>query len=107
MPYDGVSPLYGVTGGGGANNGGTVFELTNSGGHWSETVLDSFCSQGGEQRQGWSKSEQWGGVGSVRKIHGIIFIVAVTVIGSHKRAGPAFESHIADTWTETVLYRFG
>ncbi len=47
-PYDGVSPLYSVTGGGGANNGGTVFELTNNGGQWSENVLYSFCSQGGE-----------------------------------------------------------
>ena len=49
MPYDGVSPLYGVTVEGGANNAGTVFELTNNGGTWAKSVLYSFCSQGGEK----------------------------------------------------------
>ena len=45
--YDGVSPLYGVTAEGGANNGGTAFQLTFNGGSWTEKVLYSFCSQGG------------------------------------------------------------
>jgi uncharacterized repeat protein (TIGR03803 family) len=37
--------IYGVTGGGGANNDGVVYEMTPNGGTWSESVLYSFCSQ--------------------------------------------------------------
>ncbi|MBV9063745.1 MAG: hypothetical protein JOY77_12580 [Alphaproteobacteria bacterium] len=45
QPYDGVSPLFGTTVSGGLNNAGTVFQLTNSGGTWSEKVLYSFCAK--------------------------------------------------------------
>ena len=46
-PYDGVSPLYGVTIDGGANNSGLVYELAPASGGkaWTYTVLYSFCSQ--------------------------------------------------------------
>jgi uncharacterized repeat protein (TIGR03803 family) len=37
--------LYGVAGIGGANNKGVVYELTRSGGTWTESVLYSFCQQ--------------------------------------------------------------
>jgi hypothetical protein len=48
--YDGTSPLYGATAGGGNNTAsGVVFELTNSGGQWAESVLYDFCSQGGDK----------------------------------------------------------
>jgi uncharacterized repeat protein (TIGR03803 family) len=43
-PYDGVSPLYGTTNEGGANGGGTVFQLVDNGGTWSENVIHSFCA---------------------------------------------------------------
>jgi len=45
--YDGTSPLYGTTEGGGANGNGTLFALTpeNGGTKWKERVLYSFCSQ--------------------------------------------------------------
>ncbi len=39
---DGSGILYGTTQSGGAYGNGTVFELTKSGGVWSETVLHSF-----------------------------------------------------------------
>ncbi len=40
--------LYGTTYGGGANNGGTVFEPPNAAKTtWTETVLYSFCAQAG------------------------------------------------------------
>lgn len=47
FPSDGViadnkGNLYGTAFNGGANGWGTVFELTNSGGNWTETVLYSF-----------------------------------------------------------------
>jgi uncharacterized repeat protein (TIGR03803 family) len=43
--YDGVSPLYGATGRGGANGRGTVYRLDPAGGEWRETVLYDFCAQ--------------------------------------------------------------
>ena len=39
--------LYGTTEYGGANGGGTVVKLTPSGGGYTESVLYSFCAQGG------------------------------------------------------------
>jgi hypothetical protein len=48
---DGSGNLYGVTVGGGSGNnafgGGTVFELSNQSGSWSESVLYNFCSDSG------------------------------------------------------------
>jgi uncharacterized repeat protein (TIGR03803 family) len=49
-PVDGITlasgSLYGVTSGGGAFGGGTVFKLTQAQSAWSETVLHSFPSSG-------------------------------------------------------------
>jgi uncharacterized repeat protein (TIGR03803 family) len=46
---DGSGHLYGTTNGGGAHNGGTVFELTPNAARtkWTETVLYSFCAEAG------------------------------------------------------------
>jgi uncharacterized repeat protein (TIGR03803 family) len=43
---DGAGNLFGTTSGGGAYGGGTVFELSPSGGGWTETVVHSFGSPG-------------------------------------------------------------
>jgi uncharacterized repeat protein (TIGR03803 family) len=49
--FDSAGNLYGTTAGGGStycfNGCGTVFELTPVAGGWAETVLYSFCPQGG------------------------------------------------------------
>ena len=46
--FDSHGNLYGTTTGGGANNAGTVFELSPAGGgSWTETVLYSFCPVSG------------------------------------------------------------
>lgn len=43
---DASGNLYGTTeGGGGVNGAGTVFELSPTGGGWTERILYSFCSQ--------------------------------------------------------------
>ena len=42
--YDGTSPLYGTTQMGGANGGGVVFQLTPSGGTWTESTVHDFCA---------------------------------------------------------------
>lgn len=44
-PYDGTSPLYGTTNGGGAHNEGVVFQLNPSTPKWTETTLHAFCSR--------------------------------------------------------------
>lgn len=46
LVFDSAGNLYGTTQRGGANAGGTVFELTpKQGGGWSEIVIYDFCSQ--------------------------------------------------------------
>lgn len=49
IPYDGVSPLYGTTRGGGRrtwpHRGGVLFSLTPAEGTWTENVLHAFCSE--------------------------------------------------------------
>lgn len=41
--FDAVGNLYGTTSGGGANTGGTVFELTHTAsGGWTEKILHDF-----------------------------------------------------------------
>jgi uncharacterized repeat protein (TIGR03803 family) len=44
VTFDGSGNLYGATFEGGTNNRGTVFKLTQSSGHWAESVLYSFGS---------------------------------------------------------------
>jgi len=41
-PYDGTSPLYGTTIGGGANNKGIAYQLRPNGSGWSYSVIHSF-----------------------------------------------------------------
>jgi uncharacterized repeat protein (TIGR03803 family) len=43
-PYDGISPLYGTTSGGGDSDKGTVYSLTRKGATWTHTILYSFCA---------------------------------------------------------------
>ena len=44
--FDNAGNLYGTTQQGGANDFGTIYELTDSGGAWTESFLHSFGSQG-------------------------------------------------------------
>ncbi len=44
LVLDSQGNLYGMTWNGGAHGNGTVFELSNSGGVWTETVLHSFST---------------------------------------------------------------
>jgi len=44
---DSSGNLFGVTGTGGAANGGTAFMLSRNAGQWTEQVLYSFCSENG------------------------------------------------------------
>jgi len=46
--FDQAGNLYGATGNAGADNGGTVFELTPSGGSWKFSLLYSFTGVHGQ-----------------------------------------------------------
>jgi uncharacterized repeat protein (TIGR03803 family) len=43
LPYDGVSPLYGTTSDGGAQNFGTIYQITSRRRAWTHKVLHDFC----------------------------------------------------------------
>jgi len=91
--------LYGTTFYGGASNYGEVFELTNSGGSWSETVIYSFL--------GPSNSD------GAYPFAGLVFDTAgknlygTTQQGGASGQGTVFElSNSGGTWKETVLHTF-
>ena len=95
--------LYGTTSFGGAHNGGTVFELSNAGGKWKETVLYSFCSQSG-CADGYSP---WAGL--VQDAKGNLY--GTTIYGgtgcSNESCGTVFKlSKTGGSWKETVLHSF-
>ena len=50
LAFDAAGNIYGTTGNGGTVGGGTAFELTPSGGGYTETILHSFGSRG----DGWA-----------------------------------------------------
>lgn len=114
--YDGTSPLYGMTPGGGNAQGdmepqGTVFTLTPRAGtnKWDETVLYDFCSinQGG-----------FICIDGARPLGGLIVdafgnLYGMTSQGGHGtnlkhqlQYGTIFELSPGASWTETVLHSF-
>lgn len=94
---DKAGNLYGVTDAGGAQNAGVVFELSNSGGSWQETVLHNFGSGfDGANPQGPLAFDS----------HGNLF--GTTVIGGGLNGGTVYEMTPANgVWNETVLHSFG
>jgi hypothetical protein len=105
LPYDGKSPLFGVTKEGGAHAGGTVFEMQRSKKGWVHSKLYDFCSSGSDCADGDGPEAQL-----LIDASGNLF--GVTTYGG-KNGGPAHLSGTAfelspagTTWTQTVLYSF-
>jgi hypothetical protein len=90
---------------GGANGGGTVFELVppKAGNAWTEKVLYSFCAQGGEEcTDGWKPQGRL-----TMDTSGDLF--GVTFLGGANGSGVAFEliaSADKTHWTPKVLHSF-
>lgn len=100
---DKAGNLYGVTDGGGAHAGGTVFELSRTNGKWAETVLYNFCSAAscvdGQNPNGGLILDSAGNLygttingGSGSQPYGTVFEVSPPAAGGE--------------WTEKVLYSF-
>lgn len=106
-PADGASPsggivfdskgnAYGTTGSGGANEAGTVYELSPSGqGAWSESVLYSFCSR--------ANCADGSGPSGPPNVH-INSIDGATSSGGAKNYGTDF--HLVNTGSGWHLYNY-
>jgi uncharacterized repeat protein (TIGR03803 family) len=104
LPFDANGALYGTTGGGGASQFGTVYQLAPSGSSWQEHILYNF-SGGADGRQP--------SAGLVFDQNGNLF--GSTAFGGNLQScgggcGTIFElsppSRPGGAWTETVLYTF-
>jgi uncharacterized repeat protein (TIGR03803 family) len=90
--------LYGTTYQGGTNNYGEVFELTLSGGTWSQSVIYSFL--GPSNNDGANPV-----AGLVIDASGNLF--GTTYVGGPSSQGTVFElSKSGSSWKETVLHSF-
>jgi uncharacterized repeat protein (TIGR03803 family) len=100
--YDGTSPLYGTTQMGGANQDGVVFQLTSSGGTWTESIAYNFCSLANCIDGGMPFS------GVVVDGSGNLFGTAPLggVGESEDCCGVLFELKHGAHWTYTQLYNF-
>ena len=99
--FDSAGNLYGTTyaGGGGNCQGGCglVYELTPSGGGWTETVLYSFTGTAGDGAFPWS--------GVILDQAGNLY--GTTEFGGTYGYGTIYElSRSGSGWTETILYNF-
>ena len=99
--FDTSGNLYGATFAGGANRGGTVFQLVPDGkGDWTEHVLYSFCSAAGC-------------ADGENPVDRLLFdangnLYGVADLGGYANAGVVYQLKPGSngTWTEDVLYSF-
>lgn len=93
--FDGAGNLYGTTSTGGKYHVGTVFQLTPSGGVWTETVLHSFSEKDGSHPLAGLVFDQAGN------------LYGTTLFGGATHNGAVFQLKLSGgVWTETVLHNF-
>jgi len=96
VSLDAAGNIYGTTSFGGANGGGTIYELTRSGSHWTESILYNF--QGLDDGQ-----NPVGGV--VLDKAGNLY--GTTFDGGVNGGGTVYQLSLkGGVWTFTVLYSF-
>ncbi len=97
LVMDASGNLYGTTAGGGTSSAGTVFELVNSSGSYTEKVLYSFTDAGGDG------AEPEAGV--TMDASGNLY--GTTLVGGTAGFGTVFELvNSSGSYTEKVLYSF-
>jgi len=102
LTFDGAENAYGAAGGGGLYGAGTVYELAQSNGQWTETVLYSFT--GGSDGSGPQGGVILDGTGN---LYGTTLAGGDSGCQFTTGCGVVFELTQSDSgWTETVLYRF-
>jgi hypothetical protein len=105
LPYDGESPLFATTSAGGANAGGTVYELqpVEGTGKWQEERLYDFCSTGGATCSDGAEPI-WG----VTVDQNGNLVGTTQSGGAMPYGGTVFELSAAGggAWTETILHAF-
>lgn len=100
--FDAQGNLYGTTYAGGANDAGTVYELTpTAGGAWTEQMLHSFADDG---HDGYNPDA------------GLVFDAAGNLYGATIFGGPTRSSGVGTifelspqgdgSWTETIIHNF-
>jgi uncharacterized repeat protein (TIGR03803 family) len=95
LTRDKAGNLYGTTTAGGANGNGTVFELSNKGGVWTEQVLYSFGTDGDGATP----------VAGVTLHKGDLY--GTTSAGGSAGYGTVFQLTKSQSgWAETVIYNF-
>jgi uncharacterized repeat protein (TIGR03803 family) len=94
--FDQAGNLYGTTlTGGGKHHDGTVFELTPSGGGWTETVLHTFTDKDGAYPAASLTFDRAGN------------LYGTTLFGGRSHNGAVFQLSLSGgVWTETVLHSF-
>jgi uncharacterized repeat protein (TIGR03803 family) len=99
LVFDSAGNLFGTTFEGGATNEGTVFELSPSGGSWTETVIHSFVNNGTDGYHTFS-ALVFDGSGN---------FYGTTNGGGTFTYGTLFEFSPAGggAWTESILHSFG
>lgn len=97
--FDTLGNFYGTTVNGGASGDGVVFEMTpTGGGNWTEAILHSFSSTGGDG--------QFPSSGLTFDAAGNLY--GTTLAGGAFNYGTVFElsSSAGGNWTETILLNF-
>ena len=92
-PWDGVSPLYGVTEQGGKNDGGVVFQMLPSNAGWKETVIHNFESNVYPNGLIADAAGHLYGSGNLGGKYGFGFLYKLVQNGD-------------GTWTQTVMHNF-
>lgn len=106
--YDGASALYGSTFLGGDGDAGVVFALTRHGKVWTETVLHSFCANGGSPCPDGAMPLDGVILDEAGNLYGATYGGGIAATHFRFGAGIVFELSPAGSgaWTETVLHTF-
>ena len=107
MVFDTKGNLYANNWGGGASDGGQIFEFTppaEAGGSWTETTLYSFDPHSTTVKDGYAPCGSLA-IDSKGNLYGTTLNGGTNGTGTVYELSPPAEG--GTTWTETILYNFG